>query len=322
MQANGGASSGGTHNGAGGDTIPKGGAASAGTSGNAHGGASGGGAPSVAGSTSGGSSASGGTGGTGSGGGPAAGGSGGASTVSLKELSDVAAAYCASARTCCPQNSPLTDCEAKAAMHYPTESIQSGAVRVDATALAACRTAYQKAASGCQEIPVVDACRKVFVGTRKTGESCSDGGYDCSAEPGESTCRITTLNGHTGVCKPTPHGKTGEACLYSCRDGDSCGGVTSGPGDSVLTACFESEGLYCAYADNGGTCQPIKKLGDPCTSFDECGTKGYCDTTCKRAGMEGESCGSCRHDLTCTSGTCQGPTFEQANACDGYSLGP
>jgi len=193
---------------------------------------------------------------------------------------------------------------------------------VDATALAACVAAYQQAASDCQQIPVVGACKKVFIGTRKPGESCTDSGYDCSIEQGHSTCLITDQGGHTGVCKSTSHGHAGDACLFSCTDGDSCGGVTSGSADTVLPLCFESDGLFCDYGNNGSTCKSIKKTGDPCASSDECGSNGYCDTTCKRANTEGDSCGSCRHDLTCTNGTCQGPTFEQANACDGYSLGP
>ena len=328
-QTSAGASSGGKSNGAGGESTPKGGATSGGASAGGHsggGGTSSGGVPGAAGSMSGGASASGGAsggaGGASNGGSTSTGGSGGASTAGGSGLSAVSAAYCSSARTCCPNGSPLTDCESKAAMYHPTAAIQSGAVRVDTTALAACVTAYQQAASGCREIPVVAACNRVFIGTRKPGETCSDSGYECSSEQGASTCLITVQGGHTGVCKSNAHGKAGDACLYSCRDGDSCGGTTYGAADTVLTLCFESDGLFCDNGDDGGKCKLIKKTGDPCTSTDECGTKGYCDTTCKRVSMEGESCGSCRHDLTCTNGTCQSPTFEQANACDGYSLGP
>ncbi len=319
------AGSGGKPNGAGGEIIlqggaTNGGAAAGGRSGS--GGASASGVAGAAGSMSGGASAGGGAGGASNGGSTAMGGSGGASTAGSIGLSAVSAAYCSSARTCCPTGSPLTDCESRAAMHHPTASIQSGAVRVDTTALAACVAAYQKAASGCQEIPAVAACNKVFIGTRKPGESCGDSGYECSIEQGASTCLVTAQAGHTGVCKMNSRGHAGDACLYSCRDGDSCAGTTYGAADTVLTLCFESDGLFCDYGDSGATCKPIKKTGDQCITTDECGTKGYCDTTCKRISMEGESCGSCRHDLTCTNGTCQSPTFEQANACDGYSLGP
>lgn len=321
VQTSGSGGSGGRPNGAGGET-PKGGATSGGAS---AGGRSGGGGAGVSGafgtsgasgSPYGGASASGGAGGTS--GGPA---TGGASTAGI-ELAVVSAAYCSTARACCPTGSPLTDCESKSAMHYPSAAIQSGAVRVDTTALAACVAAYQQAANGCYEIPVVAACRKVFIGTRKPGESCGDSGYECSTEQGASTCLVTTQGGHTGICKSNAHGHTGDACLYSCRDGDSCGGSTYGAADTVLTLCFESDGLFCDYGDNGGLCKPIKKVGDACSLTDECGTKAYCDATCKRNGMEGEPCGSCRHDLTCTNATCKSPTFEQANACDGYSLGP
>lgn len=316
LQTSGGASSGGKPNGGGGDGIPQGGAAKGGAAGNAGGGASAGGA---SGSASGGASPS---GGAGSGGSATAGG-GGASMAGSSGLSAATTAYCSTARTCCPKDSPLTDCETKAAMGHPTAAIQSGAVRVDAAALAACVAAYQQAANGCLEIPIVAACKQVFIGTRKPGESCSDTGYECSMEQGPSTCLITAQGGHTGVCKSIPRGHAGDACAYSCRVDERCGGSTYGPADAVLTVCFESDGLYCDYGDDGNSsCKPIKKIGDPCGLTDECGTNGYCDTTCKRAGMEGESCGSCRHDLTCTNGKCQSPTIEQANACDGYSLGP
>jgi len=314
-QTSGGASNGGKQNGTGGDTTPKGGATSAGGSGNASGGTST--------STGGGASALGGMSGTGNGGSSATAGSGGANTAGAPSLSEVTAAYCKTARTCCPSDSPLTDCETKAASIRPTASIQSGAVRIDATALSACVSAYQQAVDSCQEIPAFAACRKVFVGTRKPGESCTDSGAECSNEQGPSTCLITTSKGHEGVCKSNARGHSGDACLYTCRDGDTCGGVTYGAGDTELTICFESDGLYCDYDDNGNSsCKPIKKVGDACTVTDQCGSKAYCETTCKRIGMEGETCGMCRHDLTCNNGTCQSPTIKQANACDGYSLGP
>jgi hypothetical protein len=317
--ARGGAGANGASAGAGGSSAGHAGANSAGTAGTNGGRSNLGGA----GGTSGGESA-------GNAGAPNAAGQGGsAGSVgmpgTIADLMEVVAAFCQSARTCCSKAAMemnLDDCEDKLLKEQPAASLKGGSVLLDREALSACVAAYQQAATDCEENPVVKACEGVFIGTNDAGESCSDNGRDCRSDKGTSTCLITAQNGTMGVCTQVPHGKAGDPCVFTCRSDESCQTTTFGSSDVELTLCFENEGLYCNYTLSPAVCQPLVGMGQPCDLSDACGTNGICDQTCKPVGKEGDTCGNCRHDLTCLNGHCVSPPFASVNSCDGHSFGP
>ncbi len=274
------------------------------------------------GSTSGGASSSG-AGGTmlGTGG---MGGSGG--VPALGALEPTVKAFCAAARSCCEQQqvpATLDDCESQFAMKNETAaSLASGAVTLNADALARCLAAYEKASTSCEMNSVLSACQGVVVGTRAENESCRQGS-ECARDPGPNTCLITTPNGTVGVCKKIVHAQSGMPCDITCRKGEDCTFTTyAGPEGATLAICFEEEGLYCDYSGDSRQCKPLLALGSPCDADDPCGSLAYCDTTCKKRATEGESCTRCLSSLTCVDNQCVSPGFASLNTCEGRSLGP
>jgi hypothetical protein len=254
----------------------------------------------------------------------AAGDASGAATV--KALAPTISAFCAAARSCCTkQNVPATlaDCEAQFPMNNETvASLASGAAKLDMTALGTCLAAYEKAATTCDENPVLSACRGVVIGTRAENASCTNGS-ECARDPGPNTCLITEQNGTVGVCKKVPHAKSGDACTFTCRPGEDCTFTTYGAGETTVALCFEDDGLYCDYtAEPEAVCRPLVALGDACSSDDQCGYLSYCQVTCKKRGVEGEPCAPCISSLTCVDNECVSPPFASANTCEGRSLGP
>ena len=238
----------------------------------------------------------------------------------------IVTSFCAAARTCCSkagEDMMLDDCEsAFFGRHAALALVDQGTVTVDSAALAKCQTAYQQAATACDENALLSACQGVFLGTKKASEACTNG-YECDDAQGPTTCLFVD-NAPVGVCKKVPHGKASEACLSTCRLGDNCSSSTYGPADSNLTLCFESDGLYCdTFADSGAVCKPIVATGQACGSSDACGTLGVCYTTCQTAGVLHGPCGmGCRHDLTCVSGTCEDPSLAVGGTCLGYPPAP
>jgi hypothetical protein len=245
--------------------------------------------------------------------------------ATVKALAPTITAFCAAARSCCAkQNEPaaLDDCESQFPMNNETvASLASGAAKLDMAALATCLAAYEAAATSCEENPVLSACRGVVIGTRAENEPCTSGA-ECAGTPGPYSCLITEPNGTVGVCQKVPHAKSGEECAFTCRAGEDCTFTTYGATDSTVALCFEDEGLYCDYTGLAPVCQPLVGLGNACDSDDECGYLAYCETTCKKRGLEGEPCAPCISSLTCVDDQCVSPPFASANTCEGRSLGP
>ena len=301
------------------------GGASAGSGGvGGHAGTSGG-APSQTGGTAGASSAGIGAAGS-SGGSVGVSGTGGTGVLSAPFMA-IATDFCAAARACCAKegvDTMLGDCEtAFARRQVAFASIDQGNVTVDAAALAKCRAAYEQAASACDENTLIEACRGVFLGTKNVGEPCANS-YECNRAQSDMDCLFVD-NAAIGVCRKVPHGKSGDACLYSCRTGDNCSTQTNGPADAIITPCYESDGLYCdIFADPGpAICKPILSTGATCTSSDACGTLGVCGATCQPSGVLHGPCGmGCRHDLTCVNDQCEDPSFAVGSICDGYAPAP
>jgi hypothetical protein len=296
----------------------------AGRAGSGSGEAGGVGGKSAGGSSSGGQEDSGG-GGVGGGGvsGGSAGDDSGAATVAA--LAPTINAFCAAARSCCTkQNLPatLTDCESQFPMNNDmVASLASGAAKLDMNALAKCLAAYEEAATSCDENPVLSACRGVVIGTRAENAACTSGS-ECARDPGPNTCLITEQNGTVGVCKKIPHAAAGEACTFTCRAGEDCTFTTYGAADSPLALCFEDDGVYCDYTGPAAVCKPLVALNSACSSDDECGYTNYCQSTCKKRGVEGEACAPCISSLTCVDDECVTPPFASVSTCEGRSLGP
>ena len=270
------------------------------------------------------SGSGGGTGGTG--------GTGGSAGASVQAL---ATAYCAAARNCCFSTDywtpDLTDCEAKFPVRLkPLALVDKGTVIIDKTALAACIAAYNQTATACTLNNLAPACRGVFVGTKAEGEPCGYGGdpttggtitegvHECKASGGPELCVWTgdmTVSGATGTCHKPPHGKIGDPCIGSCQSGDEWLSDTVSL-TSVLTVCFEDDGLYCRWGSNF-VCAPIVANGGDCTDDSACASTSFCDSktkTCMTAGTLGQSCAAnalqCSHDLACgANNQCTEPIF-------------
>jgi hypothetical protein len=258
---------------------------------------------------------------------------GGASpTGELADLDQTIAAYCTAAVTCCAQSGETTmldGCQTMYAMYQTAiPSIMNGAVTLDAAALARCRAAYDPGPDQCNLNAIIAACSGVYIGHRGEDEPCGSG-YDCDRSTGPTTCLITdTANPHAlGVCKKIPHAALGEPCATTCRASDEdCSTSTYTSPDYVTVAdCFESDGLYCAYEGSTYTCKSMVPLGQPCDSYDSCGSKADCETTCTALADRGEACGAiaCLHQYQCgTDSKCVDPTWADSSGCTGYAPGP
>lgn len=216
----------------------------------------------------------------------------------------------------------LTDCEsAYAGRQVALASIDQGAVTVDSAAFARCQAAYQQAATNCDENTLLTACQGVYLGTKHAGEACTNS-YECQRAQGPMSC-LFVGDATIGTCKNVPHGKSGDACVFSCRTGDDCSFQTYGLADSNVTLCFEADGLYCDISADIAVCKPIVPTGGACSGGDACGTLGVCETTCQPSGVLHGPCGAgCRHDLQCIAGMCEDPSLTVGGTCDGYPPAP
>jgi len=236
-------------------------------------------------------------------------------------------AFCQAAQSCCAKQPNITPMLTDCASGFPTRnkvlaSIDTGGVTVNAAALARCLAAYQQAATECDENTVLAACQGVFTGTKAEGEPCANG-TECNTAQGPTTCLFTNGDASPGVCKRTTHGKAGDACVSTCRTTGDCSYETYGPADTLLTWCFEADGLSCDLQT--ATCQPLVALGQSCSSSDACGTGNICDSVCKKGATIGQSCATtqCIPELECSlDGVCVDPPFGSEIVCAGYSLGP
>jgi hypothetical protein len=246
----------------------------------------------------------------------------------LGALDETVGAFCSAARTCCPAHgepSMLDDCESR----YATDStnplsIMNGAMVIDAAALARCQAAYADGPDQCNLRAVVDACAGVFVGKRAVGEPCIQG-QECDRSEAAMVCVVTDTSPEipVGVCRPLPHALEGEYCLSTCRTGEDCSGSLYG-GDEALPFCFEDEGLYCDRSMEQPVCRPLAAVGQPCTEYDQCGSRARCDGTCKQASDRGEPCGDgCISKYQCSiDGECVDPSWPSSSTCEGHVLAP
>lgn len=283
---------------------------------------------------------------SGSGGASAAGGTGGlivrdggidgATGIAAALLQPLAKAFCAAARTCCLRDGfyamALDDCEAELPNRLlPSVLVDQGIVTVDAARLAACVSAYERAATSCTSNEVEAACQGVWVGTRTEGQPCGGtirfGAFDCSAANGSAACYWKDAARHpdtAGVCVALPRGKAGDPCSKSCKTGHDCIVDLVGGSAPLPVMCFEEDGLYCAVSANPPVCKPILQAGDPCPPDPgACGRAGYCDRPveeCQPAANLGEPCagGDCAYGLRCASSRrCAEQSLVSSYVCQG-----
>jgi len=329
----GGRSSGGT-GGAGGTTL-SGGSAAAG-SGGSTGGASGGSAGAGSGGSAGGS---GGSAAAGSGGSKPAGGTLATSGAIETVLAPIITSFCAAARHCCSlaglSTTSLSDCESQFVQRSQILGLVSmGEASINPTAVTACQAAYDEAASSCSAKTVRTACTDILVGKQGENAPCGkggnpgvSGGLGCNRTDGPTVCLWTGDSsdpGVTGICHKVPHGEKGDPCAFTCETGTDCSfEQLGGPSDTLITLCFESDGLFCSSETGSLSCQPLVAPGGSCgANPDVCGSTSYCDSvtnTCKAASTAGQSClySSCLRQLSCGADKkCVEPFWELATDYD------
>jgi hypothetical protein len=159
------------------------------------------------------------------------------------------------------------------------------------------------------------ACTNLPQGTALTGAPCAS---DDECQSGR--CMIADLT--ENQC-----GK----CVFPSKIGDPC----------KLAGMYASddceEGLICAdfSPDGPGTCKPLSRLGQPCSTQSVCITGTECiDGRCVRYAALDESCSlrenpavqgkpHCQSYLDCTQGTCKSFTFVNPGGhCDGTKMNP
>ena len=93
--------------------------------------------------------------------------------------------------------------------------------------------------------------------------------------------------------------------------------------------CFETDGLYCAFAKSPVVCRPIRAIDSACTSDQNaCGSGNYCDwttNTCQVAMKLGEPCAdaACVSGLMCGTGLkCVEVPFADEYLCKGTPPAP
>lgn len=243
-------------------------------------------------------------------------------TAGRTALEPIIEAFCRAARTCCARDGlpmRLDECESALGDHNPTVlAVARGAVRLDVDKLEACRAAYMRAASTCEQEDALQACRGVVIGLMPEGGPC-ESGADCAQVAGELTCLRPFGGG--GACIAVPRGNAGDTCSFSCREGEDCATSTYGVIESPLPAvCRESDGLYCAGL--GHICQPLAEIGAPCVEDAQCGGAAFCGGTCQKLASPGEACVRCVSSFDCVEEECVSPRFASSDTCQGASLGP
>jgi hypothetical protein len=261
-------------------------------------------------------------------------------------LAPAITSFCAAARHCCSLagigTTSLADCESQFVKRHPhLGAVGLGEATIDNKVVAACKAAYDEAASSCSATKVYSACTGILVGKQAENAPCGKGGDPeisgvgaCDHSAGAMACVWTgdyTDPAVTGTCRRVVHGKTGDPCQSTCESGEECSFALMGPNDTLITLCFEDEGFFCGAAGTGQvSCQPLVAQGGSC-SADSYACKGtdYCDDvskTCKAGNTAGQSClySGCQRPLVCGADKkCVEPFWDLASenvSCQGISM--
>jgi hypothetical protein len=66
--------------------------------------------------------------------------------------------------------------------------------------------------------------------------------------------------------------------------------------------CHVADNLWCD--DQGNRCAPVKRAGEPCTTFGECGAFLYCDDASGKCAARKSEGAACAVDEECPSTVC------------------
>jgi len=246
--------------------------------------------------------------------------------ATAQAIADFTAAFCTAARICCVPvpgaEGLLADCEtslSSTSMRYA--AVLGGTVAPDLTKLPACTAALQQVTADSCLVP--DACQGIWLGTKGTGESCSQSlqALECRTDAGDTLC-YRAAGGppgmFTGVCQPAMRGVLGTPCVASCGPGITCSQALYTTPDSPMAICYTQDGLYCEAA----ACAAILPTGAPCTANPQCGTESYCAKTCtprKTAGqpcLQDNECSQVSH-LYCVNDACSAASLASDAVCGG-----
>lgn len=149
------------------------------------------------------------------------------------------------------------------------------------------------------------------------GAPCANN-FECA---GASVCS-------NGMCGPGA--AEGEACetgftpSVTCQVGLRCdpASETCVPVSLPGEACAANVNCPATFWCDGGTCEPLPALGEPCAGAPGC-FRGLCDAGTCRLGREGEPCSSglsatpatCESGLYCGPGATCAPTLAEGEAC-------
>jgi hypothetical protein len=249
--------------------------------------------------------------------------------------SEYANAYCDQIGPCCRSATiPFDPASCRDGFRQLLQSSIDAARRelyaYDATAAGECLRGLDVPDDGCFSAEGTGAspiCDEVFAGTLAPGDECLDD-LECARSPrGSASCD----EDDEGVrrCTQERRGSPGSACNWTCRELGTarfCSGTGSEPEPYVDVRCFTSDGLHCS---DGGRCEQLAGLGDPCTGDDACEDALYCDfeaDLCSEPKGEGAECSSsdecqgglrCGDELVCSPLGVRGTPCELSSDCVG-----
>lgn len=222
--------------------------------------------------------------------------------------SAVADSYCSALRSCCERAGYAYDngsCKVQLQFVFQrlADSVKRGKVFYDPNAVAACQAAYAERVNRCSVDggppgdagfvdAIADACSKVFRGTVKPGEECTESAQCATASAKENgSCRTDS--------RPEATSKTKKVCFKSVGyllSGQPCR-ASPQKGQFETRSCDPRAG-YCEQTqppnpdDPGvGTCKAYAKIGEDCVITGGTGTTTFvqCDPKVSQCDVAGAS---------------------------------
>lgn len=227
---------------------------------------------------------------------------------------------CTNADVCCKASGQAHSISACRQFFGFLGGMSAGDAKYDAAAGKECLTllAQQRGQCGAAE---PDVCDRVLTGTKGKGAPCStnfdcaappDGRAYCLWGSGEARCEHE-LRGQVGSPCTSSDGGVSYVCsaedgLYCSYTDDTCRELLA-VGQPCTSADRCAGDAHCPFGATDAVCTPRAAVGAPCDGpDDECVEDGYCDgATCQPKKKAGEACGSYQECLGyCEAGKCEG----------------
>src|ERR1700753_3076489 len=165
-------------------------------------------------------------------------------------------ALCDSVQNCCAaaeRNFIPEMCNNAVVTNFLTP-LQDTTLIYDSQQAGRCIQAVTQAAQACKSVDVT-TCFDAFVGSKPPGTPCTSS-FECAAGPnGFGMC------GPDNTCAQPARAVLGQACAFTCVEGDGMPKCHSVYGSAILTlgaACHSGDGVACVATANGpATCQPM-----------------------------------------------------------------